>query len=75
MIERFSQIKSIDAGATFGKFSFYYNYKYYVISNNGREVVIFPGDKDGNITDYTESEEFQLKNAGKIYCELYLKHG
>ena len=75
MIERFSQIKSIDAGATFGKFSFVYNYKRYVISNNGKEVVIFPGDEDGNITDYTESEEFLFKDAGKIYCELYLKHG
>ena len=75
MIEKFSQIKSLNAGATFGKFAFVYDNKYYVISNNGRETLIFPGDKHGNITDYIESEEFLFKDRDKIYCELYLKHG
>ena len=31
-----------------------YRNKHYVLSNNGRETLIFPSDSRGNITDYQD---------------------
>ena len=31
-----------------------YNDKHYVVSDNGRETLIFPSDEEGNIIDWSE---------------------
>ena len=31
-----------------------YSNKYYVVSDNGLETLVFPADKSGNITNYVE---------------------
>ena len=31
-----------------------YGGKHYIVSDNGRETLIFPSDAKGNITDYSE---------------------
>lgn len=33
-------------------------FAYYVISDNGQEVLVFKSDKDGNITDWCELGSF-----------------
>ena len=32
----------------------FYNNKYYVVSDNGFETLVFPADKRGSITNYVE---------------------
>ena len=54
----------------------YYNSNYYVISNNGSEVLIFRSDNSGNITDWSEvgtadSTEDAIENFDKCLFPQY----
>ena len=49
------------------------NGKYYIASNNGKETLIFPANKDGNITEYREVIEpwANIADASELFSGAY----
>jgi len=45
--------------------------QYFVASHNGREILIFPANKQGEITEWTEVTDLWTIEAGSYLFDLY----